>query len=184
MKKTRMIAAFIGVSMAALFAGAQAHAETYLRGELAGGFSDEYDTSVPGGNLENSWRAGAALGAKLSPHVRLEGELAYSKADLEGGGDSKATLGLGNVYYDFGDGTKITPFVGAGLGWGKFDTSAGDDNGWAYQLTAGLSKNVSDRMTAEVAYHYTAAPDLDIGPGSADYKSSFVGAGLRWKLGG
>jgi opacity protein-like surface antigen len=187
MKKSRKLAALtaaLGVSMAALAIGAQAHAETYLRGEISGGFSDQYSLPGPNADLDNAWRVDGAVGANIAPHVRLEGDLAYSKADIQGGGDSKATIGLGNVYYDFGDNSKFTPFVGAGVGWGKFDTSVGDDDSWAYQLTAGVSRAFSDRLTGEVAYHYTAAPDLTISGTDADYKSSFVGAGLRWKLGG
>jgi opacity protein-like surface antigen len=183
MRSTLALSLAAGLSLAALAFAAPAQAETYVRGELSGGFSDQYDIPGPGADLEDSWRADAALGANLSPNIRLEGDLGYAEADIQGGGDSTAKTLLGNVYYDFNNSSGFTPFVGAGAGWGWFDTSAGDDDSWTYQLTAGVSKAFTDRLTGEVAYHYTAAPNVEISGLDADYHSSFVGAGLRWKLG-
>ena len=179
MKRTTLSA----LTLVALMIAGAAQAETYLKGEIGGGFSDSYDIGSGKADLDNAWLFGGAVGASLSPHTRLEGELLYSKADLQGGGTAKATVGFANGYYDFGDGTQITPFVGAGLGYGKFDTSAGNDNSWAYQLTAGASKTLSPGLTAELAYRYLKAPDLQLSGLDASYKTSAITAGLRWKFG-
>jgi OmpA-OmpF porin, OOP family len=175
----------LGAALGALMLAMPAHAEgTYLKGELGGGFSDKYDGAA-NSDLENSWRYGAGIGTNLSPHVRIEGEVFRSDAEFQsGGGDSNATVGMGNLYYDFGDGQKITPFVGAGVGYGKFETPGDKDEGMTYQLTAGASTKLSDRLTGELAYKYVKAPDLELSGSNPDYSSSFVTAGLRWKLGG
>jgi opacity protein-like surface antigen len=170
-------------ALGALLAGPPAAADVYLKGELGGGFSDRYDVNGANADLSNSWLLGGAAGTDIAPHVRLEGELVHSKADIQGGGHSRTTAGFADAYYDFGDGAQITPFVGAGLGYGAFDTSAGKDDSWAWRLTAGAAKSLSPRLTAELAYRYEEAPDLSIAGLDTSYRSSFVTAGLRWKLG-
>jgi opacity protein-like surface antigen len=171
-------------ALGALLTAASAGADTYLKGELGGGFSDQYDVNGANVDLSNSWLLGGAVGTNLAPHIRVEGELLHSKADLQAGGHSTATAGFANGYYDFGDGSHLTPFVGGGLGYGKFDTSAGKDDSWAWQLAAGVAKTLSPRLSAELAYRYVEAPDLSISGLDANYHSSFVTAGLRWKFGG
>ena len=176
------LAAF-GVCLGALVTAAAAQAEgTYLKGDVAGGFADRYS---PGSGLDDNWRAGIGIGTNVTPHIRLEGEYIRNESNFKTtGGHSKADIGMANAYYDFGDGKGFTPFVGAGAGYGHFDTAAGDDNSVTYQATAGISKAINNRLTGEVAYKYLDAPDLHLGATDTKYRSSFAGVGFRYRLGG
>jgi opacity protein-like surface antigen len=174
----------LGVALSALmFANAAQAQGLYLKGELGGGFGGAYDGAGTA-DLEDGWRYGAGLGTHLSPNLRLEGELFRSEADVEGAGvESEATVGMGNLYWDFGDVAGFTPFVGAGAGYGQFEAGAFEDEGFAYQLTAGASAAFTDRLTGELAYKFVQAPDLEFAGTDVDYDSSFVTAGLRYRLG-
>jgi opacity protein-like surface antigen len=173
------------VAGGALGLASAAHAEgIYGKVEAGGTFSGNYAIPGPDAKLDNGWEAGATLGGNVIPNVRVEGEISHQKSDFKGApGDSEATFGLANVYYDFPTGGTFKPFVGAGVGVGKLDTGADDDTGLAYKLTGGLAKEFSNGVTGEVAYRYTAAPNLKLSGVDADYHESAITAGVRLKFG-
>jgi len=174
----------LGACLGAFGAGAPAHAEgVYLRGEVMGGFGGKY-TDVPLGDLDSSILYGAAVGTHVAPHVRLEGEYLHSDADFErGGGDSSANIGMVNAYYDFGNVRSFTPYVGVGVGYGRFEPTGGHDDDMTYSATAGVSKEFSPGLVGEVSYKFLGAPNLTIAGTDTGFRSNYLGAGLRVRLG-
>lgn len=110
----------------------------------------------------------------------------FGPADSFGKASSFAVMASG--YYDIDFGTRLTPFVGAGIGYGRVDAdgfgvtgipNALDDADWgvAYQFTAGATIDVMQDVAFEVGYRYQGV-DTDLG-GSVDFDAAnhnlFVG---------
>lgn len=138
----------------------------------SGLFRDE--TSYNGG-----YNAGARLGYQSNP-LRYEVEYTYLRANLSSfdinqvaqtnvSGYASGNFLLGNVYYDFPDMLPaISPFLGAGIGYGhvetKLDSSAPNgltsfkvnDNVFSYQGTAGITYNFAEQYAVNLAYRYIA----------------------------
>lgn len=174
-----------------------AHAETgidpqwYVRGDAGATFQDKIN-ATPELKGKAGWTADAAVGRQIDSHVRTEAELIYAddKAKV-GDGRIKVLAGLVNGYYDFDTGTKLKPFVGAGVGVGQVKLDGGgvddDDTGFAYKLQTGVAYPINDRLSAQVAYRYLGINDVKIGsPIDAvrgDYHDQAVTVGLTYKLG-
>lgn len=90
---------------------------------------------------------------------RLEGEFAYRQNDMDNIagfpviGEMTSTALMANGYYDFGDGTGFTPYLGLGLGVANvtFDSAVSDDDTTiAIQLMAGGAFPLSDNTAMTV----------------------------------
>jgi len=129
--------------------------------------------------------------------VRVEFEFGYKQADVDkftsGGGstpgsgsDTTFISYMANAYYDFKNSSKVTPYVGAGIGVlnGEFRDPGfkSDDTVFGYQLIAGAAYNVTRNVALELSYRFQgAASDFKISGGSeVSYMSSNVMAGLRY----
>ena len=97
-------------------------------------------------------------------------EIEYTKnADAEKHGGKVKTQGvLFNVYYDFNLRTElpITPYVGAGLGWGHSEfegvrRSKDDDDGTSVQVGCGINYRVTDHAVVDLGYRYISYGDFD-----------------------
>lgn len=144
--------------------------------------------------------AGLALGG-----LRLEGEVGYFGADLDDDiEDDQLLLGLGdldvltlmaNAYVDLDLG-RFAPFIGAGIGVGFIDSDVPDDAAvaarlddldaaFAYQLTAGVGFDLSDTVTAELAYRFqhlrTQVSNFG-GDADLDIETHLAFAGIRAKF--
>ena len=117
----------------------------YLRGD--GGWSwlstDEDDDSV--------LVLGGGLGYQFNDNLRTD-----LRVDWAGLSDDESSLTtvLGNVYFDIPLETILTPYLGAGVGYGWVDSSGNDDNGAAFALMAGVEVNLTDKLSADVGYRY------------------------------
>ena len=179
-----------------VLAGA-AHAQTaiapqwYVRGDVGTTYQDEIN-STPKVKGKSGWTVDAAVGRQIDSHFRAEGQLIYSddKAKV-GDGRIKMSAGLANGYYDFDTGTKLRPFVGAGVGIGQVKLDGGpvqdDDTGFAYQLLTGVAYPINDKLSAQVGYRYLGVNDVKIGYGPqtvrGDYHDQAVTLGLTYKFG-
>lgn len=119
------------------------------------------DDNVFGGSMAVGVSIPVANGAFRS-------EIEYSKnADAEKthhfAGDSyKAKLEsqslLANVYYDFNTGTKLTPYVGAGIGGAKIKASLNgegiDDTTFTWQISAGVAYALTDKLSLDAGYRF------------------------------
>lgn len=88
----------------------------------------------------------------------------------DGQGAVDTTFAMANVYYDFSSMGAFTPYVGAGLGAGFVDVDYSpsgvgivDDDATvlAYQVIAGASYDLSDRMAIFAQYRYRATEDVE-----------------------
>jgi opacity protein-like surface antigen len=193
MKNVLMSAA--AVAGLALVTGA-AHAQTidpqwYVRGDAGATYQDEINSAskVKG---KTGWTVDAAVGRQIDSHFRAEGQIIYSDDKQKvGDGRIKVLAGLANAYYDFDTGTKLKPFVGAGVGIGQVKLDGGsfdhDDTGFAYQLQTGVAYPINDKLSAQVAYRYLGVNDVKIASGAqairGDYHDQAVTAGLTYKFG-
>lgn len=82
-----------------------------------------------------------------------------------------------NGYYDIDTGSKLTPYVGAGIGYAKIKGKLSvlgespyseDDNNFAWQVGAGVGYALNDKVSLDAGYRYV------------DY-GDFTKEGLKWE---
>jgi len=105
-------------------------------------------------------------------------------ADIEG------WVGLANAYVDLGTWRGITPYIGAGIGFGHYSVEGlkdvnvpansvflAEDNSqtnFAWAVHAGFSYDVTDRVTLDLGYRYLNVGDISSGRVTAfDNSSSY-----------
>ena len=143
---------------------------------------------------------GGGVGTHLdnwSKGLRVELETSYRRNDVAG--DWTVTLGapasgaidanisthavLANIWYECDMGWKAVPYLGGGGGWGRanlvgavdgvsFDV---DNNGFVWQLGAGVNHEVSPGVVVGLGYRYFRGPDVtdpfSVGNGVAGFRS-------------
>ena len=109
--------------------------------------------------------------------VRLEGEVFYQGHDADTSTaygvtgvarGERASYGLlANVYYDFINDSRLTPFVGAGIGASRVEVTDVTDNFksvkdvvFAWQIGGGLAYAITDRVSADLKYRYYRTSDI------------------------
>lgn len=144
--------------------------------------------------------AGIPLGAE-DAGVLITGSpnLGVSVADLvaAGRGSVDTTFAMANLYYDFNAWSGFTPYVGGGIGAGfvnvdysPSDVQIVDDDATvlAYQVIAGASYDVSDRIELFAQYRYRATEDVEteVSLFDADLdienRASVLEAGMRFSF--
>lgn len=163
-----------------------------------GSISEEIDTDT---GLAGLVGLGLQLGA--TPW-RIELEAGYRESDVDGisgssgTGDIDALTFIGNVFYDIGVSERVDLYLGGGLGLADVDYSsvspiastAVDDNdmGWAWQLGAGASVAMNDRLKLTLDYRFLNIEDLDfptspsVAEVDAKYRDHAIFIGLRFAL--
>jgi OmpA-OmpF porin, OOP family len=145
-------------------------------------FNSESDTGFFIGGA-----VGYSLGQLVTPGLRVEAEVAFRQNQVDGvwssttggGGstgaldyDQSTTSVMANVWYDFDVGG-FRPYVGGGIGWadvevdGAYVTSLDpvidySDDGFAWQLGAGINFTVSPNIQLGLGYRYFSGPDVTI----------------------
>ena len=142
---------------------------------LRGGISsiDEFEAGALGDIASNnsydniSVFGAAAAGVHFSA-LRLEGEVGYFNANVNHDAasptipasiadlaDVDVITVMANAYFDLDLGV-VTPFIGTGVGVGITSSDLLDDPdpGFAYQLTLGAGIDLSEQLTAELAYRF------------------------------
>ena len=115
----------------------------YVRGDAAYAMHDDpflirdSSTNLIQPDFENTWSFGGGIGKNFSDHIRGDFTVEYrTEADVEatsvsGFIDGRHAVGLSstvlmaNFYYDFGNRSHFTPYLGVGLGAVRHDISAG-----------------------------------------------------------
>lgn len=167
--------------------------------------SDVTDSTVPGITLDIESDTGLALGVAagydFGNNIRIEGEIAYQKNDVDKAsllgvdvdltGDTSSLAFLLNGYYDFANESAFTPFISAGLGVAEVEindfnvpgsglpSSNDDDTVFAYQVGAGVGYAVNEKVTIDVKYRYFGTSDPDFETTTAEYSSHNFYAGIR-----
>ena len=184
----------------------------YLAGQ--GGFTtfELEDGDIGGGNNIDStqvvgFSVGGALGFKLG-NFRLEGEIGYREYDpsdleiagveLDITGDLTVLSYLANLYFDFDNSTRFTPYIGGGVGAAKFSANNlvrggilnvdEEDTVFAYKVGGGLAFTMTPSLDLTFDYHYfgTAEPEFTNSLTGArfnpDYHSHNIQGGLRFRF--
>ena len=145
--------------------------------------------------------------------IRLEGELGWRQNEINKfsddfgdhsvDGNISGVSFMGNVYYDFVNSSKWTPFVGAGIGGidlnfdnlkaGGVPVTNDGDFVFAYQGIAGVSYAVNEQLSIKADYRYLGTVDGNYnlssayagpnGVGKGEYASHSVLVGFTWKFG-
>lgn len=160
----------------------------------------------PQGNDEEGSSLLAQGGYRFNEHLRLEGDLNIHRDDYRnrapviGSAFDRDTDGFGmmaNAWYDFANETKITPYVGGGLGFnrGAPNTSSSDiatqtDTAMAWQAGGGVFYNVTKRIALTADYRLTntdrfgfrSAPRDSLTDESDDVMSHNVRIGASYKF--
>lgn len=137
---------------------------------------------------DTGWVVGGAVGydlGDLARGVSTELEISYRENSRDGlwssstDGGWSGTIGfdhsslaiMANAWYEFPVGG-VSPYVGGGLGWartrleGQYVGQAGDptfkfeDEGFAWQLGAGVSYPIKPGMSIGLGYRYFRGPDV------------------------
>ena len=135
--------------------------------------------------------AGVALGHRLLDQFRAELQVGFRSSNIEkvavrgedgSAGSSKISLFsvMANGYYDFdleellSIDTPLTPWVGAGIGWGmpRIDVENGPganqltvddtDSVFVYNVMAGVTYRISKTAEWTTGYRYIATEDFDV----------------------
>lgn len=150
-------------------------------------------------------------------NLRLEGAIYYQKNSIDEAnfsgvlssffpgdypvhsGDVKRVGWHVNGYYDFKNSSKITPFVGVGVGYARVDISnfsadlsstvpgwrmtfdGGDDTVLSYQGILGFSYDIGYDMLIDVKYSYLETSDIEIcSLGELNYSANSLFIGARF----
>lgn len=155
--------------------------------EARGGLAIPFDSEVDGGSdvsYDVGYSVGGALGYQFTNGLRFEAEGSYQRVeeDSSGGLEAEFSTLLGNIYYDYDLGTRITPYVGIGAGVSfidldNFNDSSGggfvldDGTQFAYAFHAGLAFELTDRLDATLNYTFLGH--------EVDLFSNNITAGIR-----
>ncbi len=149
------------------------------------------------GEINAGWGFGNGL--------RVEADLDYrdSRVDKAGsfgkaGGDADALTGLVTGYYDFDLGLPVTPYLGAGIGAGRYGyngvrflgTNKVNDRDamFSYQGAAGINYPLNDVLKLDLGYRYLGTTegsfhDQTGASHKASYSDHTVLVGLRFEFG-
>lgn len=205
------VAILAGLSMGAGMAQAQS-SRLYLAGYLGLNTFTESDfsesTTGSEGDIEfkNAFSLAGALGLRLTPQWRIEGEISrrsghLDRADVSGlgsfeaGGDLTTWLYMLNVYYDIDWQWKnFQPFVMAGVGFGSHEMEvdsvtglatppATDDSlGFAWSMGGGLKYRLNPEMALTSNYRYVGTTDLEVDSYDVEYSTHEFRLGLEYDL--
>lgn len=124
----------------------------YLRGDLGWSWLSTEN------NNDSVFLLGGGVGYKFNENLRTD-----LRVDYAGVGNDNHDFGsvLGNVYFDIPTGSVITPYVGAGIGYGWSDDRGDDESGVTYALMAGVEVNITDNLSADVGYRFRQIIDSE-----------------------
>ncbi len=196
---------FIGVSGAAQAQSSRLYLASYMGLNTFTSQEFAHPTSNGSIDLKNGTSFAGALGLRLTPNVRIEGEVSYSRSDLTSmlldtgasgsiGKNLKTWLYMAHGYYDFDVSWRnLTPFVSAGLGLAMHDGAiAGAPGGLndasdtsyelAYSVGTGLKYQMKPGLALTGGYRYVGTTSLGLGNYDIDYGAHEIRAGLQYDL--
>lgn len=148
------------------------------------------DTLVFDSSSDTGFLVAGAVGLSLSgvaPGLRVEAEVSYRQNSNDGAWftdtgiltdsgpldfDHQALAVMANVWYDFDVGG-VRPYIGGGIGWADVEldgTYVGgtlpvidfSDDGFAWQLGAGVNFAISPNVQLGVGYRYFVGPEVTV----------------------
>ncbi|WP_395685680.1 outer membrane protein [Aestuariivirga sp.] len=117
----------------------------YLRADAGFSWLNTNDNTV------NSGVIGGGVGYQFNDNLRTDLRVDYAGL---GNDDHSLTTALGNLYFDVPTQTVMTPYLGAGLGYGWATKPDDEKNGIAFTAMAGVAIHITDNVSADVGYRY------------------------------
>ncbi len=188
----------------------------YVQAFVGANFADDIEFDVDAGAIETLlddgylWSVGGGYQFK---HFRLDGELDTPRetdvdvhrlngVDQAGSrGDVQSEAGMGNIVYDFNKDKRVSPYVGAGIGWAEIELTdfgtdenpqivSAEDTLFAWQFLAGVGIDVDEHWIVDFSLRYYAtedgafetAPAVGAQPIAVDYSSFSLTAGFRYNF--
>ncbi len=164
-------------------------------------------------DLETGVFASAAFGHKFANKWSVEGEFVYLDTDVDVGTfedilsdyfeeDVKLDIGtkvygvMANANYEFYRSANTALYAGAGIGYGKVEyklavpdadfAGSADDNGFMWQVKAGLIYDINEKTAFDFGYRYLSAPTgkdgIDGDSLSVDTSAHVLSAGMRFNF--
>jgi len=147
-----------------------------------------YSTGGASYSTKGGYIIGGAVGVEWANMLRSELELSHAVWNLNqvhyhtsdgnigtipGHGNVNATYLLGNLWVDFHNSSRFTPYVGGGLGLGWVGMDSGYANftqsnapSFAFQLGAGVNFAVNEHVSIDLGYRYKDIVGLSFNPGT------------------
>ncbi len=197
MKIATLTAAAAAAAAALLSTPALAQDAGYFQVNLGGVASGELESDLDLGgdtfsgesDLESGFFASVVAGVPTGGGFAVEAEIVYIDADIDSA-DADAAFGyplnaststtgaLVNFVYNVGGMGTISPYIGAGIGYGESSNELGgdsyDDKGALLQVKAGVVVPVGG-TTFDIGYRYLHLPRFDLS-GAGDSVDSSGGA--------
>jgi opacity protein-like surface antigen len=125
----------------------------YFRGDVGASWLDWSTATSPW-----AFTGGAGVGYQFDPNFRTDLTWDWSgNYTVAPGADVKTSVVMGNIYYDWKNDSAITPYVGAGVGYGwQWDNNGavGNNQGMAVGLAAGVAYDMTNNLALDVGYKF------------------------------
>ncbi len=147
----------------------------YVRGDAGWSFLEWED-----GGDDDALTVGLGVGYQWEDYLRADVRVDWSGPFDTGAVDLESTTVLGNAYIDIPLTDNITPYVGAGLGWGWVNSDGGgvgDDSGFAYSATIGSAFTLTGNIELDAGYRFRG-----ISIDGEDVTDHAVTGGIRFKF--
>lgn len=120
--------------------------------------------------------AGYQYNENLRADLRVDWAGSYDRKNRNN--DLDVTTVLGNLYFDIPTSTMITPYLGAGAGYGWGTIGHGNDkDGFAYALMAGATVDLTDSLSLDTEYRFRSI--MSSGANPMEHQ---IMTGLRYKF--
>jgi opacity protein-like surface antigen len=156
--------------------------------------------------LDTGFQIGGAIGYHFDRNFRGEMEGFYRRNDLNSLSASGTAFGIsftaatpvsgeatnagmmGNLYWDFVNSSKFTPYIGGGVGFTRagVDITIGsssasvNDTVFAYQAMAGVKYAVTSKVSVNLGYRYFACSDPKFDTTEVENQTHNVDFGLTY----
>ena len=188
----------------------------YVQAFVGANFADDIEFDVDAGAIETSlddgyvWSIGGGyrfkrfrLDAELDTPRETDVDVHRLNGVEQGGsrGDVQSEAGMGNIVYDFNKDKRVSPYVGAGIGWAEIELTdfgtdenpeivTAEDTLFAWQFLAGVGIDVDEHWIVDFSLRYYAteygtfepAPAVGAQRVEVDYSSFSFTAGFRYNF--
>jgi opacity protein-like surface antigen len=196
---SKVMRGFFSLAIVLVFAapGLCKELTTYLSCNVGVAMAEDGDITINDptyGNLQGDleYDPGYFVGLAFGNHVnnmRFEAEIGYQKnkadslslnlggttytGDITSDNEIRLSTLLFNLYYDFKNSSRFTPYVSAGLGLGniKLDGASKSDAVGEYQLGAGVAFQISEKVALDLKGRYLGATEAEFEDVTLDFST-------------
>lgn len=209
MKRAFLLFLIVGL---VLFGVSHAYAEKGSFASLSVGYvmPEDSDVEFDGGidtefELDDGFVVSGELGGYLTENLRMGTEVLYQETEadeasgygikLDVDGDVSVLGFMANLYYDFKNESRFTPFLNIGAGGAMIETDKitspqvsnyylDDDDDWvfAYQFGVGVSYSFNGPYALDLKYRYFATSDAHFDEADAEWRTHNVYVGYRYNF--